>query len=677
MSNVDIFAICHELNDLLKGSRVDKAYQPSKDTVVVRFHVTGQGRVDVVFQAGVRMHKSQYPLENPKLPPSFPMLLRKYLKGATVNEVRQYRFDRVVEIDVSKEEDYTLVVELFSKGNIILLNQDRQIILPLKRKMWSDRNISSKEEYKFPSSRGINPLKFEIEELETIFAESEGDLIRTLARSGLGGIYAEEIVLRSGMEKNTPASEISSEDLQKLFNIIEGLFQPLLEDKFSPCIISNGKEDVLPLELEIYKDKEKQCFETYNEAADEYFSSKVRSEIKGVQEEIWGKEVNKYAKRLKIQEETLENFEKTIVDSTRKGDLLYAYYSQIEEILNVIHKAREKYSWMEISKTLKSAKKKGLEEVKMVESLDKLGNLVLIVENDRIMIDSKKPIPENAEVYYEKGKKAKRKIKGVLLAIERTKKELDRVEKKKEIALERVMLPQKRVKKELKWFEKLRWFLSSDGYLVIGGRDAHTNEIVVKKHMENRDIYLHSDIHGAPSVIIKNEIIELEENEGDSSEVDDISKDTASKIAEEIPETTIQEAAIFAASFSSAWSKGFSSYDVYWVNPDQVSKTPQSGEFVGKGAFIIRGSRNYVRGATVSIAVGIVDYMGPRIMAGPVESLKKYTSNYVTIKPGYTKKEATAREILKRIDEDKIMSLEDVVRVLPSGKCDIVEDRRR
>jgi len=540
------------------------------------------------------MHKSQYPLENPKLPPSFPMLLRKYLKGATVREVRQYHFDRVVEILVSKEEDYTLVIELFDKGNIILLNQDRQIILPLKRKMWSDRKITSKEEYKYPPSRGINPLKFERKELEDIFLKSDGDLIRTLARSGLGGIYAEEIVLRSGMDKNILTSEISPDELQNLFDIIEGLFHPLLENKFSPNIVTNGKEDVLPLELEIYQDKKKQYFESYNEAADEYFSAKVRSEIKGVQENIWGKEVNKYAKRLKIQEDTLENFKKTIIDSTKKGDLIYAYYSQIDEILKVIHKAREKY-----------------------------------------------------------------------------KKQLTEVEKKKEFALERVMVPQKRVKKELKWFEKLRWFFSSDGYLVIGGRDAHTNEIVVKKHMENRDIYLHSDIHGAPSVIIKNERQKLEESE-ESEEVQptvDISTEQPSVI----PESTIQQAASFAASFSSAWSKGFSSQDVFWVTPEQVSKTPQSGEFVGKGAFIIRGSRNYVRGASVSISVGIVDYNGPRIMAGPIDALKEHSTNYVTIKPGYTKKEAIAREILKIIDKDKIMTLDDVIRVLPSGKCDIVK----
>ncbi|MCK9151297.1 ribosome rescue protein RqcH [Methanobacterium alcaliphilum] len=650
MSNVDIFAICHELNELLKGSRVDKSFQPTKDTVIIRFHVKGQGRVDVVFQAGARLHKTQYPMDNPKIPPSFPMLLRKYLKGGIVKEVKQHKFDRVVEITISREEDYTLVVELFAKGNVILLNQENQIILPLKRKMWSDRKITSKEEYKHPPSRGINPLQIEKSELESIFAQSDRDLIRTLARNGLGGIYAEEIVFRSALDKNIPANEVSATDIESIYRVIIDLFKPLNEFKFTPNIVSNGKEDVLPLELKIYSDNNKQVFDNYNEAADEFFSAKVRNEIKNIQENIWGKEVNKYAKRLQIQEDTLENFKKTIKESTLKGDLLYAHYSEVENVLNVISNARKTYSWMEISKILKNARKKDMEEVQLVESLDKLGNLMLILDETRILIDSKIPIPENAETYYEKAKKAKRKIKGVLIAIEKTKKELETVKKKKEFALERIMVPQKRVKKELKWYEKLRWFISSDDFLVIGGRDAHTNEIVVKKHMEPHDIYLHSDIHGAPSVIIKSE-------------------------GREIPESTIQEAAEFGASFSSAWSKGFSSQDIYWVNPDQVSKTPQSGEFVAKGAFIIRGSRNYIRGADVMIAVGIVDYNGPRVMAGPVESLKKHSENYVIIKPGYNKKEAMAREILKRIDEEKILTLDDIIRVLPSGKCEIVNLR--
>ena len=650
MSNVDVYAVCHELRDLLKGARVDKAYQPTKDTVLIRFHVAGKGRIDIVFQAGRRMHMTQYPLPNPKIPPNFPMLLRKYIKGATVEDIRQYNFDRIVELHVAKEQKFTLVIELFAKGNIILLDEEGKIILPLKRKLWSDRKISSKEEYKYPPKRGINPLEVSKEELEDVFRNSDSDIIRTLARSGLGGIYSEEILLRSNVQKDLPAAEISDSDLDSIYNSIYELFGPLRTSNFHPQILSDGKEDVLPLDLEIYANYKKETFETYNEAADEFFSSEVRETIKNEYEDVWGAEVKKFEKRLKIQEETLDKFHKTIKVSKKRGDLLYANYGKIQNILDIIKDAREKYSWNEIASKLKTARKQGLAGAEIIESLDKLGNLTLKIDDEVINIDAKVEIPENAEVYYEKAKKAKRKITGVNIAIEKTKKEIEKAKNKKEIEMERVTLPQKRVKKELKWFEKLRWFISSDGFLVIGGRDANSNEIVVKKYMENNDVYFHSDIHGAPSVIIKSQ-------------------------GKEIPETTLNEAASFAASFSSAWTKGFGSQDVYWVHPDQVSKTPQSGEFVKKGAFIIRGTRNYIRAATLLIAVGIVDYEGERLMAGPLDAVKKYTDNYVIIKPGYTKKEALSREIRHRLDQEHIVTMDDLVRVLPSGKADIVDER--
>jgi len=650
MSNVDVYAVCHELRDLLKGARVDKAYQPTKDTVLIRFHVAGKGRVDIVFQAGRRIHMTQYPLPNPKIPPNFPMLLRKYIKGATVEDIKQYNFDRIVELHVAKEQKFTLVIELFAKGNIILLDEEGKIILPLKRKLWSDRKISSKEEYKYPPKRGINPLEVKKEELEDVFRNSDSDVIRTLARSGLGGIYSEEILLRSNVQKDLSAAEISSSDLDSIYNTIYELFEPLRTSNFHPQIVSDGKEDVLPLDLKIYENYKKETFETYNEAADEFFSSEVRETIKNEYEDVWGAEVKKFEKRLKIQEETLDKFHKTIKVSKKRGDLLYANYGKIQSILNIIKDAREKYSWNEIASKLKTARKQGLAGADIIESLDKLGNLTLKIEDEVINIDAKVEIPENAEVYYEKAKKAKRKITGVNIAIEKTIKEIEKAKNKKEIEMERVTLPQKRVKKELKWFEKLRWFLSSDGFLVIGGRDANSNEIVVKKYMENNDIYFHSDIHGAPSVVIKSQ-------------------------GKEIPETTIDEAASFAASFSSAWTKGFGSQDVYWVHPDQVSKTPQSGEFVKKGAFIIRGTRNYVRAATLLIAVGVVDYEGERLMAGPLDAVKKYTDNYVIIKPGYTKKEALSREIRHKLNQEHIVTMDDLVRVLPSGKADIVDER--
>lgn len=655
MSNVDIYTISDELNNLLSGARVDKSFQPTSDIVVMRFHVPGTGRIDLVMQCGSRIHTSQYPLENPTTPPSFPMLLRKRIKGAHVESIKQHNFDRVIEIKVKKDKYYTIIVELFDKGNIILLDDENNIIQPLKRKQLSARDISSKKEYKFPEERGMNPITVTEEELKELFENTESDVVRTLAMNGLGSLYAEEIIQRANntidIDKNTPTSQLTDNQITEIYKSLRDLFDNLKEGSIKPQIVKKDtKEDVIPLDLVNYNDFEKTLYKDFNEACDEFYSKKVNASIKNVKEAAWNKKVKKFEKRLNLQQETLDNFAKTIEDSQHKGEVIYSNYSSIENILNVVNSARNKdYSFKDIGKILKKAKKDGMAEAQIYESIDKLGVLTLNIDDTSLIMDPKLTIPENAEAYYEKAKKAKRKTKGALIAIENTKKQLEKIRSKKDIAMEQVSVPKKRVKKNLKWYEKLRWFISSDNILVVGGRDANSNEMVVKKYLEPNDIYLHADIHGASSTTIKLNGGELTEN-------------------------VIKESGEFAASFSSAWSMGFTTQDVFWVNPDQVTKTPEAGEFLAKGSFVIRGHRNYIRSARVKLAIGIVDYEGKRIMAGPVEALEAHCENYVVLKPGFTKKEAIAKKILHKINEDDLLTLDDIIRVLPSGKCDIDEE---
>ena len=655
MSNVDIYTISDELNNLLSGARVDKSFQPTSDIVVMRFHVPGTGRIDLVMQCGSRIHTSQYPLENPTTPPSFPMLLRKRIKGAHVESIKQHNFDRVIEIKVKKDKYYTIIVELFDKGNIILLDDENNIIQPLKRKQLSARDISSKKEYKFPEERGMNPITVTEEELKELFENTESDVVRTLAMNGLGSLYAEEIIQRANntidIDKNTPTSQLTDNQITEIYKSLRDLFDNLKEGSIKPQIVKKDtKEDVIPLDLVNYNDFEKTLYKDFNEACDEFYSKKVNTSIKNVKEAAWNKKVKKFEKRLNLQQETLDNFAKTIEDSQHKGEVIYSNYSSIENILNVVNSARNKdYSFKDIGKILKKAKKDGMAEAQIYESIDKLGVLTLNIDDTSLIMDPKLTIPENAEAYYEKAKKAKRKTKGALIAIENTKKQLEKIRSKKDIAMEQVSVPKKRVKKNLKWYEKLRWFISSDNILVVGGRDANSNEMVVKKYLEPNDIYLHADIHGASSTTIKLNGGELTEN-------------------------VIKESGEFAASFSSAWSMGFTTQDVFWVNPDQVTKTPEAGEFLAKGSFVIRGHRNYIRSARVKLAIGIVDYEGKRIMTGPVEALEAHCENYVVLKPGFTKKEAIAKKILHKINEDDLLTLDDIIRVLPSGKCDIDEE---
>lgn len=658
MSNVDIYRIVKELNEDIIGARIDKSYQPSYDTIRIKLRKAGEGRKDLVIQAGVRMHLTDYPQPNPTIPPNFPMLLRKHLGGGSITGIKQHDFDRIVEITIQKNTEYTLVVELFSKGNVILLDENKNIISPLKHRKWQDRKITAHEQYKYPPEKGININNTNCDEISKILKESTADITRTIATNGLGGLYAEEVIGYTDIDKTKPAKDLTEDEIAEIDCAIKTLFNRI-ENEPNPQIIlekddESKNKDIAPINLNNYRDYKNKTFETFNKAADDFYSKKIVNDIKSAEEDAWSKRIGKFEKRLKMQEESLDGFYKTIEDTQHKGDTIYAHYNEIQQILDVITQARQKYSWKEISSIIKKSKKENkVPELQMIESIDKLGVINLKLDDVTVQIDSNIGIPESTEKYYNKGKKAKRKINGVKEAIENTKREISRLKDKKEIAIEELKEKQKpKVKRELKWYEKIRWFVSRDGYLVIGGRDANSNEMVVKKYSKNNDIYFHCDIHGAPSTIVQN--------------IDD----------NEIPETTLYDAACFASSYSSAWNEGFSSYDSYWVTLDQVSKTPESGEFLKKGSFVIRGRKNFIRNVPLLIAIGIVDYDNDkRIMAGPVQCLEKMSDNFVIVKPGFTKKERISKEILNIIDKEKLFNVDDIVRNLPSGKCDLLDIR--
>ena len=112
----------------------------------------------------------------------------------------------------------------------------------------------------------------------------------------------------------------------------------------------------------------------------------------------------------------------------------------------------------------------------------------------------------------------------------------------------------------IEWFERFRWFITTDGEIAVGGKDARSNEQVVKKYLKNNDRYAHADIHGAPSIVVKN-----------------INGTQPS-------EQSMLEACNFSLSYSKAWGARVSGGHSFWVENDKVSKTPNTGEFLAKGA---------------------------------------------------------------------------------------------
>ena len=258
----------------------------------------------------------------------------------------------------------------------------------------------------------------------------------------------------------------------------------------------------------------------------------------------------------------------------------------------------------------------------------------------RLVLDLKKSIEGNASDYYEKAKKMKKKIKGAEEALKRSIKKLKNLEEKNEkLAAEEK--ENRIVERDKEWYEKFRWFISSDGFLVIGGRDATSNEIVIKKHTDKNDLVLHTDMSGSPFFVIKAE-------------------------DKEIPTSTIKEAADAVCTFSRTWKLGLQTSDVFYVKPDQVTKKTRAGEYMGKGAFMIYGKTDYTENK-INLAVGITKDRA--IMSGPLEAIKKNCEKYITLKQGNEKVSSVAKKINYKLG--KGLSLDEIIRALPAGNFKI------
>jgi predicted ribosome quality control (RQC) complex YloA/Tae2 family protein len=250
-----------------------------------------------------------------------------------------------------------------------------------------------------------------------------------------------------------------------------------------------------------------------------------------------------------------------------------------------------------------------------------------------LRLDITKNPEQNASMQFERAKKLRKKIDGANEAIEKARKKLARV-KPPSVSPK----PVRRVRKG-HWYEKFRWFISSEGFLVVGGRDATTNEIVIKKHADEGDLVLHTDMAGSPFFVIKAE-------------------------GRTPGEQTRRQAADATATFSRAWQRGLPYSDVFCVSPGQVSKEAQSGEFLPKGAFMIRGKTEYLENE-VNLALGIYQ---DAVMAGPVEAVSSHCDRYAVVIQGDRKISDVAKQVQKSIAAP---DLDEVIRALPAGGCDI------
>lgn len=675
-TSFDVAAVVRELRAAVLDSRASNVYQLDAKTLLFKLRKADKPVFQLVLEAGKRLHLTSYTMEKPRVPPAFCMALRKYLRNGWLVNIEQHEFERVVVFTFkNKAGVMRLVLELFGDGNVILVGGDSEILHALSYKRMRDRNILRGEAFRFAPSSGRNPLKVDKEEmLEELRNFGDVEVVRGLARFlSIGGVYAEEVLLRVGVEKKKPCNALSDSETEAIFDCLHDLLSQVTSGSLEPCVVlgeTEGFADVVPMRLKSYDGFRHQPYSSFNEALDEFYVTVAVLEkaVAAVEVEGLKRETGRLKRIIASQKKFLAEAEAKAERDKRIGDVIYVYTGELQALLErFLAEKRSGKDWSQIIPEVLAEKKAGLRPAVFFESFDAKGLVVNVcVDGLRFGLDLRRDLFVNAARFYERGKRARRKLEGAKAALEESRKKLEDVEAKigEAEVLERVKpveaikeLARRKVKRK-EWFEKFRWFVSSDGFLVVAGKDAVSNEVLIKKYTEASDVVFHADVVGAPFVVVK----------------------TGGK---EPSEQCLREASEFAAAFSRGWREGFASVDAFWVRPEQLSKGGRSGEYVGRGAFIVRGRRNWIRGVLLRIAIGVVVEDGEvRFVGGPVNSVKAKTNVCMVVVPGDLASKVLFRRVLgvlaeklpKKLRERVLKaSVEEIREYIPYNKGRILE----
>lgn len=651
MTSYDVSAAVKELKEKIVGKKIDNIYQLDEKTFLLKLR---PGSLRLLIEIERRLHLTAFEVDVPKEPTPLCKALRSHLRQGIISDVSQHQFERIVCFTVkTKKGELKLIAELFRRGNLILIDENSKILLALRYAEMKDRRILPKETFKPPPTTGIPPFSLDASLLTSLKDERlSAALLKLLA---VGSHYVKEILLRSRLNGDKKVGELSDEELRRLIEEAKGL-----GSKLEPCLVksSDGNYlDVTPFPLKIYSGLKMERKESFNEALDEYFSKLSVEEAKAKR----AKELEKESKRIKS---ILLKRERRLVKLTERSkrlrgaaELLQRHALEIEQLKELIVKGRAAgKSDGEILSAVKSESQLSIKE--LVESVNSKNLTVrMVVGGEPLVIDLKNKPFKEASKYFEKAKEAEKKLLQVKESIEKMKLSVAKLEQEKaDIAAMKIPEPKKR--REKKWFEKFRWFKSSEGFLVLLGKDSSGNEALIKRYTSDDDVVLHAEIHGAPFVVVK----------------------TGGKTP---GEATLKEAAVAAVSYSKAWSLGLGSADVYWVSPRQLTKKPPPGQYLRKGMFMVYGPRNYLRGVEPRLRVGLVEEGGEiKVVCGPPTAIEKESLVSVELAPGELKSSELAKLIVKKLferapqkikDGIKRLNLTEIQNLIPSGKGRIVD----
>ena len=629
MSNIDIFAVIKDLQGLI-GYRVDNLYLDISDRFFL-FKLKGKGiyrNPFLLIEPGLRIHITEFKHTVPERPSDKMLALRSHLKGTILENIKQVDFDRVVELELSGKHQYRVYIELFgNRPNFVVVGDENKVLYASWYKKMRHRDILPGKEFQLPPSRGKSILEMSTTDIEKIIILDENQdeqIVKVLARNfGGGGALMEELLARAVIPKKKICSGLKINDIEKFTSVIKEITLEL--EELVPNVSLDSQETPISFQPIMFKSNPQKVrkFETFSSALDFFYSFDSPVLSPGLSR--FQQKKTQFEKVMKAQEETLKKYEIQQKQYKEIGDKIYLQFDIISELLSTILNARKKnVNWDEIEQKMNQAKLQGISSAKIFRGINhKQGTVSLDLDPDVIDVNFRLSTTEIANDYYEKSKKAGRKLIPAVKAIGETQQKINALSQDitEQTFSDTVTLK----RRKRKWFEKYHWTISSNGFLIIAGKDIGSNDEIAKKRLQKDDLFFHAEVQGAPYTILVRE----------SSD-------------HEITDEEIKTAAQLAASYSSAWKAGYGAIDVYYVLGENVGFTAPSGEYIPKGGIMVRGTRNYLRGTELLLAIGFQeDEYNVKVVYGAEKQIAQISPVVILIAPGNTSKGKIAKQIQK------------------------------
>jgi len=625
---IELKRLMKEISEQIVGSRIENIYDMHDGSVILKLLKKDEKyELRIVPSRCIYLVKGEY--KKPQTPSDQILRFRKLLNNSIIKKVELVEGERIIFFNVEKRhgEVFNLIVELLPKGTVIITDSSGRILECLKKLVMTGRKIIVGEEYKLPPRRPTITSSTDIEQLLKSIDKNRKIVSGLAVDAGLGGRYAEEVIYLAGIDKSKKFSELSIKEYE---NIKESIIKVLeYVELGTPVVIESATETYpLPYLLKSLKINDIKINEVsdFNEAVRVAYEKNLLRQITRKASEKIEEEIKQLNKELEDRYKTLEKLTKLSEVKSELAKIILTHSSEIEEL-----------------KHLATAEEKDLGGVKIrVDS--GLGAILISSQIGEVQLNFNESIVRQASRLFDESKKISSRIEEIKKEINDIYEKINRLSQKKQSTIleELQDISPKLTLTKKNWYEKYRWFYTSEGFLAVAGKDASSNNALIRKHLEKDDLVFHSEVRGAPILILKNGV--------NSSE------------------KSIIEAAQFAACYSRAWREGLQYVSVYYVKPEQVSLSPPPGHYLPKGGVIIKGERKYLN-VKLELAIGVED---DKLAWGPSQTLEGRTIKMVKIIPGDKKARKLAEEIVNRIFKEadtkkKTELIEKIVQVIPYG----------